>query len=478
MNITIVGAGYVGLVTGSGLAELGWTVTCVDVDEDRITSLRQGKVPIFEPGLDDAVMRLQDSGRLHFTTDLAAAVARSAAVFLAVGTPPLDDGRADTSFVAAAAVDVANALCGFTVLVIKSTVPVGTGPYVERLIKQANPSADFAVVSNPEFLREGNAMADFMEPDRLVLGYNDPRAGAVMHEIYAPLEQRGVPTVATDIATSELIKYAANGFLATKVAFINEMADLCSAIGANVDDVSKALGLDARIGPSFLKPGPGYGGSCFPKDTLALAAQAQEADTPVRIVEAVAASNSHHIRRLVRKIERDCTAAWRTIGSEHFTLADSTLAVLGLAFKSNTDDIRYAASTVLLPQLMKQGVRIKAYDPQAMENAMAAIDGITCCSSIPEVLDGADAVLILTEWPEFANADWGRLKSTMSSPVVIDLRNIYSPDAMAQLGIEYYSLGRPPVSGAKALTENGKSKNDTLPHETPQGRAFVSAPAE
>lgn len=478
MHITIVGAGYVGLVTGSGLAELGLTVTCVDVDADRIASLRNGKVPIFEPGLDDAIARLQDNGRLHFSTDLTSAVARSAAVFLAVGTPPLDDGRADTSFVAAAAIDVAKALSNFTVVIIKSTVPVGTGPYVERLIGQANPTADFTMASNPEFLREGNAMADFMNPDRIVLGYNDPRAGDVLREIYAPLERRGVPIVATDIATSELIKYSANGFLATKVAFINEMADLCSAIGANVDDVSTALGLDARIGTSFLKPGPGYGGSCFPKDTLALAAQAQEADTPVRIVEAVAASNSHHIRRLVRKIERDCSSGWKDLGATHSDLTGRTLAVLGLAFKSNTDDIRYAASTVLLPQLTKQGVRIKAYDPQAMENAKAAIDGITYCSSMSEALEDADAALILTEWPEFVNADWLEHKNRMATPVVVDLRNLFSRGAMAEIGIAYHSLGRPPVSGKQASGETLAPRNGTLPREGGQERSYARAPAE
>ncbi len=451
MRITIVGSGYVGLVTGACFADLGWRVTCVDIDHDKIDGLRQGQMPIFEPGLAEVVGRNAENGRLEFDTDLAAAVDGADAVFLTVGTPPMEDGRADTTAVAAAVTALAPALTGYTVVVIKSTVPVGTGDYVHRLISEANPNADFSIASNPEFLREGNAIRDFMEPDRIVIGYDDERAGDILRTLYNPLEQRNVPVVATDCATSELIKYSANSFLAAKVAFINEMADLCDAIGANVDDLARAIGLDNRIGPSFLRPGPGYGGSCFPKDTLALAAQAQEADCPVRIVEAVVASNAHHVRRLVRKIERSCLKAWAGLGRDHATLAGKTIAVLGLAFKSNTDDIRYAASLVILPQLAKHGVKLRAYDPAAMDNAAEVMPEVTYCASVGEALDSADAVLVLTEWPEFQVLDWADLKARMAAPVMIDFRNLFSPQDVAGNGVMYFSLGRPEVQAEQVL---------------------------
>jgi UDPglucose 6-dehydrogenase len=292
-----------------------------------------------------------------------------------------------------------------------------------------------------------------MEPDRIVIGVNDERAGAVLRALYTLLEQRDAPIVVTDCATSELIKYSANSFLAAKVAFINEMADLCDAIGANVDDLARALGLDNRIGPSFLRPGPGYGGSCFPKDTLALAAQAQEADCPVRIVEAVVASNAHHVRRLVRKIERNCRQAWDELGHEPARFAGKTIAVLGLAFKSNTDDIRYAASLVILPQLAKHGVKLRAYDPAAMDNAATIMPEVTYCASVGEALDGADAVLVLTEWPEFQALDWTDLKARMAAPVMIDFRNLFSPEDVSGNGVMYYSLGRPEARARQVLDD-------------------------
>lgn len=443
MKVSIIGAGYVGLVTGACFADLGWHVTCVDIDHEKIEGLRAGRMPIFEPGLEEVVNRNRLNGRLDFVTDMAPAVAQSDIVFLTVGTPPMEDGRADTSAVAAAAVELAPALEGYTVVAIKSTVPVGTGTYVRRLIAEANPTALFSIASNPEFLREGNAIRDFMEPDRIVIGCDEERAGDLLRALYNPLEQRDVPIVVTDCATSELIKYSANSFLAAKVAFINEMADLCDAIGANVDDLARAIGLDDRIGHSFLRPGPGYGGSCFPKDTLALAAQAQEADCPVRIVEAVVASNAHHVRRLVKKIERSCKQGWEDHGRDDTSFAGKTIAVLGLAFKSNTDDIRYAASLVILPQLAKHGVTIKAYDPAAMGNAGEVMTEVTYCESIAAALDDADAVLVLTEWPEFLALDWDDLKSRMASPVMIDFRNLYSPRDVSDRGVTYFSLGRP-----------------------------------
>ncbi len=443
MKISILGVGYVGLVSGACFAELGWNVDSVDIDEEKIARLKLGDLPIFEPGLDEIVQRNVSNGRLKFGTDVASAVADADAVFIAVGTPPLEDGRADTTAVAAAAREIAPHLSGYTVVVIKSTVPVGTGTYVTRLIREVNPTAQVSVASNPEFLREGSAIRDFLQPERIVVGCVDTGAREVMRALYAPLELRDVPLILTDRATAELIKYSANSFLAAKVAFINEMADLCDSIGANVDDLARAIGLDSRIGPSFLKPGPGYGGSCFPKDTLALAAQAQEADCPVRIVEAVVASNAHHIRRLVGKIERDCAAGWGRMGYEDTTLWGKKLAVLGLAFKSNTDDIRYAASVVILPQLEKQGVRLQAYDPAAMDNAKEVMPGIDYRTSVEDVLEGADAALILTEWPQFHGISWATLKDRMASPVVVDLRNLYSPKDAADAGIAYYSLGRP-----------------------------------
>jgi UDPglucose 6-dehydrogenase len=453
MKISILGAGYVGLVSGACFAELGWHVTCIDIDRDRIAALQRGQVPIYEPGLEEIVQRNVKCGRLAYADNAGAAVRDSDIVFIAVGTPPLEDGRADTAAVAAAARDIAPVLSGYTVVVIKSTVPVGTGDYVARLIAQANPDARFAVASNPEFLREGSAIRDFLEPDRIVVGTNDARAHDMLRALYAPLERRNVPIVMTDQQTAELIKYAANSFLAAKVAFINEMADLCDAIGANVDDLGRSIGLDARIGPSFLRPGPGYGGSCFPKDTLALAAQAQEADCPVRIVEAVVASNAHHIRRLVRKIERDWRRGWERLGRDDTSLVGKTVAVLGLAFKSNTDDIRYAASVVLLPQLAKHGVRIRAYDPAAMDNARAAMPEIECCTSAEAALEGADAALILTEWPEFRGLDWPSVRASMASPLVVDLRNLYEPADVAEAGVLYYSLGRPKVHDVLAVPD-------------------------
>lgn len=452
MKITVIGTGYVGLVTGACFAHIGLDVTCADIDAAKIEALNAGRIPIYEPELDEVVAGARKHGRLHFTTDVPAAVAAADVVFIAVGTPSMADGRPDLTAIVAVARTIAPALNPGAIVVVKSTVPVGTGAYVARVIRETAPGARFSMASNPEFLREGNAVQDFLAPDRIVVGADDTHARDAMGKIYAPFDQAGVPVVLTNIATAELIKYAANAFLAAKVAFINEMANLCEAVGADVDHLSRALGLDARIGPAFLKPGPGYGGSCFPKDTLALTALAHEADCPVRIVEAVISSNTYHVRRLVSRIEADYSAVWTRRGQDDAKLSGKTIALLGLAFKSNTDDIRSAASLVIVPHLLRRGARIKAYDPAAMDNARAAMPDIDYCASEAEALAGADAALLLTEWQQFRDLDWGALAPTMATPVLFDLRNLYAPEAMGECGMSYFSLGRPAVMAKEVLS--------------------------
>jgi UDPglucose 6-dehydrogenase len=441
MKIAMIGTGYVGLVTGTCLAEIGHEIVCVDQDETKVEALCGGAIPIYEPGLEEIVVESVQNGRLSFTTNLAEAVESVDVIFIAVGTPQASDGRSDLSQIETAAKQIAKAATGDKLVVVKSTVPVGTCRRVGRILGKHGGDHKFQVTSNPEFLREGNAVSDFMQPDRIVYGTNDSDAESVMDEIYAQFEARAVPIIKTTLETSELIKYSANAFLAAKVAFINEMANLCDATGANVDDLSIGIGLDSRIGKAFLKPGPGYGGSCFPKDTLALTILAQEADSPSRIIESVVDSNSNHIRRLGRKIAEFCADSW---GEDHKNpLIDRRIAVLGLAFKANTDDIRSAASTVIGPLLIKQGASVIGFDPEAADAAKAAIDHIETTTEIDTALRGADAVVVLTEWDVIKVLDWAEKRPLLNAPVVIDLRNLYAPAKMAELGYHYLSLGRP-----------------------------------
>ncbi|MCJ8307951.1 MAG: UDP-glucose/GDP-mannose dehydrogenase family protein [Rhizobiaceae bacterium] len=441
MKIAMIGTGYVGLVTGACLAKIGHEIICVDHDDTKVVALRGGTIPIYEPGLDNVVAEAIGKGQLSFTADLAQAVESVDVVFIAVGTPQASDGRSDLSQIETAAKQIAKSANGDKLVVVKSTVPVGTCRRVGRILGKHGGSHSFRVASNPEFLREGNAVSDFMQPDRIVYGSNTAEAEAVMDEIYAQFEADNVPMVKTTLETSELIKYSANAFLAAKVAFINEMANLCDATGANVEDLSLGIGLDERIGKAFLKPGPGYGGSCFPKDTLALTILAQEADSPSRIIESVVDSNSNHIRRLGRKIADFCADSW---GEERANpLIDKRIAVLGLAFKANTDDIRSAASTVIAPLLIKQGASVIGFDPEATQAAEAVIDHIETTTDIDTALTGADAVVVLTEWDVIKAIEWAEKRPLLNAPVVIDLRNLYAPERMAELEYHYLSLGRP-----------------------------------
>ncbi len=432
MRIAMIGTGYVGLVSGACLSEFGHTVTCIDKDEAKIAALEAGKIPIFEPGLDDVVKANVAAGRLSFARELGPAVAACDAVFIAVGTPSRrGDGHADLSYVFGAAQEVAAALTGYTVVVTKSTVPVGTGRKVREIIAGARPDAEFDVASNPEFLREGSAIEDFRRPDRVVVGCDSVRAREVMKEIYRPLFLNETPILFTSCESSELIKYAANAFLATKIAFINEMADLCEAVGADVQDVARGIGLDGRIGSKFLNAGPGYGGSCFPKDTLALLKTSQDFGAPTRIVEAVVHANSSRKEAMARKIER-------AFGG---SVAGKTIAVLGLTFKPNTDDMRDAPSLVIVPYLQAQGATIRGYDPEGAHEARKLLN-IELCKDAYEALTGADGVVILTEWNEFRALDLPRVKAALKTPLMIDLRNIYRPAHMAAAGFEYVGVGR------------------------------------
>ncbi len=434
MRVTMIGTGYVGLVSGACFADFGHEVVCVDKDETKIRKLEAGEIPIYEPGLEALVAENVKAGRLSFSLDLAASTPTADAVFIAVGTPSRrGDGFADLSYVYKAAEEIAEVMDGYTVVVTKSTVPVGTGTEVEEIIRRVRPDADFSVVSNPEFLREGAAIMDFKKPDRVIVGAEDERAKKVMRELYRPLYLNETPIVFTNRATSELIKYAANAFLATKITFINEMADICEKVGANVQEVAKGIGLDGRIGSKFLHAGPGYGGSCFPKDTLALVRTAQVNDAPTRIVEAVVEINDNRKKKMASRVIDACGGS----------LEGKTVAVLGLTFKPNTDDMRDAPSLDIVPALKAAGAKVRAFDPAGMHEAQGLLKDVEYVDGPYNTLEGADAVVIITEWDEFRALDLERVKSLMKTPIMIDLRNIYRPDEMAEAGISYYSIGRP-----------------------------------
>ncbi|WP_193368390.1 UDP-glucose dehydrogenase family protein [Pelagibius marinus] len=434
MRIAMVGTGYVGLVSGACFSEFGTEVVCIDKDADKIARLEKGEIPIFEPGLDVLVANNRKAGRLSFTTELAKAVGEAEAVFIAVGTPTgRTGGEADLSYVYDAVREVAAALKGYTVVVNKSTVPVGTGREVERIIRESNPQADFDVVSNPEFLREGAAINDFMRPDRVIIGAETERAQEVMRELYRVLYLIETPILFTTLETAELTKYAGNAFLATKITFINEIADLCEKVGADVHDVARGIGLDGRIGRKFLHPGPGYGGSCFPKDTLALVHTAQKAGAPVRIVETVADINDKRKKAMASRIVEACDGS----------VAGKTVAILGVTFKPNTDDMRDAPSLEIVPALIAAGAKVQAFDPEGMEQAKPMLAGVQWCGSAYEAMTGADVVAILTEWNEFRALDMERVKEAMKAPVMVDLRNVYSPADMTAAGFRYSSVGRP-----------------------------------
>lgn len=435
MRIAMIGTGYVGLVSGACFSEFGWDVCCVDKDAGKIERLKAGEIPIFEPGLDDLVERNVKDGRLSFTTNLAEAVKDADAVFIAVGTPSRrGDGHADLSYVYGAAKEIAEALDGYTVIVTKSTVPVGTGDEVETIIRDTNPKAEFDVVSNPEFLREGAAISDFMRPDRVVIGVHGDLAKSLMGQLYRPLFLNETPIIYTARRTAELIKYAANTFLATKITFINEIADLCETLGADVQDVAKGIGLDGRIGSKFLHPGPGYGGSCFPKDTLALVRTAQVSGSPIRIVETVVAVNDERKKKMADKIAAAAGGSLR----------GKTVGVLGITFKPNTDDMRDSPSLAIVPALVEQGAIVKVFDPQGMKEAkhMPEFKGVVWCNNAYEAAAEADVLSIVTEWNEFRALDLERIKSRMKQPILVDLRNIYRPDEVAKAGFRYTGLGR------------------------------------
>ncbi|MDD3028889.1 MAG: UDP-glucose/GDP-mannose dehydrogenase family protein [Alphaproteobacteria bacterium] len=435
MKIVMLGAGYVGLVSGTCFAEFGVTVTCVDPDEGKIKRLHDGIIPIFEPGLDALVKKNVAAGRLTFATSLSQCEPDADAVFIAVGTPTRhEDGHADLSYVYQAAKDIAAYLIPdhFTVVVTKSTVPIGTGREVEKIIRAANPQADFAVASNPEFLREGSAIGDFMRPDRVVFGTDSDKAAEVMRALYRPLYLIETPIVQTTLESSEMTKYAGNAFLATKITFINEIADLCEKVGANVQDVARGIGLDGRIGKKFLHAGPGYGGSCFPKDTLALTKTAQEKGSPIRIVETVIDVNN----------KRKKAMADRVIAAADGNVKGKKVAVLGVAFKPNTDDMRDSVALDVIPALQKAGALVQAFDPVAMKEAAKLLPGVVWTKDTYEALAGASVAVILTEWNEFRALDFKRAQKVMAAPVLVDLRNIYKPADMAKTGFSYSSIGR------------------------------------
>jgi UDPglucose 6-dehydrogenase len=436
MNIAMIGSGYVGLVSGACFSEFGFPVTCVDLDGDKVAKLRAGEIPIYEPGLEQLVASNIDQDRLTFTTDLKSAVAGADVVFIAVGTPGRrSNGAVDMGYVDHAVKDIARAIEGFTVVVTKSTVPVGTASRLAAMIKETNPKADFAMASNPEFLREGSAIEDFMRPDRVVIGVEDERARACMSQLYRPLSLRDAPVIFTSFETAELIKYATNAFLATRISFINEMSDLCELAGANITELADALGRDGRIGPKYLHTGPAYGGSCFPKDTRALAAIGREAGTVMQLVETTIAVNEDRKQRMIEKI-RDC------LGGD---VQGQKIAVLGISFKPNTDDIREAPALSIIPALQADGAEIRAHDPVAMAVAKEALPGVTWCEDAFDAVSNADAVIILTEWNAYRGLDVHRLARAMRKPLMIDLRNIYTREEMAGTPFQYHSLGRPPV---------------------------------
>ncbi|MAH83429.1 MAG: UDP-glucose 6-dehydrogenase [Rhodospirillaceae bacterium TMED8] len=433
MRVAMIGTGYVGLVSGACFSEFGVDVTCVDKDQVKIDMLEDGRMPIYEPGLEELVIKNVASGHLSFTTDLKEGVHGADAIFIAVGTPSRrGDGHADLSYVYEAAREIAEALRDYTVVVTKSTVPVGTGREVERIIAETRPNLEFDVVSNPEFLREGSAIEDFMRPDRIVIGTKSDRAQEIMRQLYRPLYLIETPIVFTSRQTSELIKYAANTFLATKITFINEIADLCELVEADVQDVARGIGLDGRIGRKFLHAGPGYGGSCFPKDTLALARTAQEAGRPLRIVDTVVKVNADRKTQMAEKIIAAC-------GDD---ISSKTIAILGVTFKPNTDDMRESPSIDIIAGLQRAGAKVRAYDPEGMQEAQTLLDNVQWCDDAYQAMAGAHAVTIVTEWNQFRALDLQRMKEVMRSPIIVDLRNIYNPSEIAEAGFRYYSVGR------------------------------------
>jgi UDPglucose 6-dehydrogenase len=435
MRIAMIGAGYVGLVSGACIADFGHHVTCVDKDEAKICALNAGDVPIYEPGLSEIIRSNVGAGRLEFSTNLSVAVQGAEAIFIAVGTPSRrGDGHADLSYVYAAVREIAASLTGFSVVITKSTVPVGTGHEIERIVRELRPELDVAVVSNPEFLREGAAIHDFKHPDRIVIGTDDERARRVVSAVYRPLHLSQSPILYTDRKTAELIKYAANAFLATKITFINEIADLCERVGADVQDVARGMGLDNRIGPKFLHAGPGFGGSCFPKDIRALVKTAQDHDVSLRILEAVESINDTRKRAMARKVSSAFSGVMR----------GKTVAVLGLTFKPNTDDMREAPAIPLITALQDMGAKVRVYDPAGMEQAKHFLTGVTYCLDPYHCVDNADAVVLITEWEQFRALDFAKIKDAMACPVMVDLRNVYRPHEMKQKGFAYTSVGRSP----------------------------------
>jgi UDPglucose 6-dehydrogenase len=452
MRIAMIGTGYVGLVSGACIADFGHQVICVDKDSAKISALNSGEIPIYEPGLKDIVQSNVRQGRLLFTTALSEALDRADAVFIAVGTPSRrGDGHADLSYVYEATREIAAALTGFTVVITKSTVPVGTGDEVERIIREMRPNVDVAVVSNPEFLREGAAIHDFKHPDRIVLGTDDERAKRVVTEIYRPLYLNQAPILYTNRRTAELIKYAANAFLATKITFINEIADLCEKLGADVQEVSRGVGLDKRIGPKFLHAGPGFGGSCFPKDIRALIKTAQDYDVPMRILEAVETVNDARKRAMARKVSATFAGVLR----------GKTVAVLGLTFKPNTDDMRDAPSIPLITALQDMGAKVRVYDPVGMEQAKQVLADVTYCQGPYECVEEADAAVIVTEWEQFRALELAKLRDVMACPVIVDLRNIYSPEEMKKQGFAYTCIGRAPTFQPANLLVSGYSPSSS-----------------
>jgi UDPglucose 6-dehydrogenase len=433
MHVAMIGSGYVGLVSGACFADFGHHVTCVDKDESKIAALKRGETPIYEPGLTELIATNVKQGRLSFSTDLKTAVSSAQAVFISVGTPSRrGDGHADLSYVYAAARQIAQAMSHFTVVVTKSTVPVGTGDEVERVIRNERPDAEFTVVSNPEFLREGAAIRDFKHPDRIVVGTTDARAKEIMSELYRPLYLNAAPIMYTGRRTAELIKYAANSFLATKITFINEIADLAEKVGADVQEIARGIGLDNRIGSKFLHAGPGFGGSCFPKDLVALVKTSQDNAVPLRIVETVVAVNDQRKRAMARKVANALDGELR----------GRTISILGLTFKPNTDDMREAPSIPLITALQDMGAKVRAYDPAGMQQAQKVLENVTYCENAYDCAKGGDALVIVTEWEQFRALDLGRLKSEMARPIMVDLRNAYNAAQVMQAGFTYHGIGR------------------------------------
>ncbi len=432
MNISVIGVGYVGLVTGVCFAEFGLKVTCMDKDGEKIRNLRKGIIPIYEPGLEEKVKKNIKEGRITFTTDIGETVENALAIFIAVGTPPMKDGSADLSFVDEVAETIAKHMTSYKVIITKSTVPIGTGERLRKIVgRSQRESIDFDIVSNPEFLREGSAIEDFMRPDRVVIGAESQQAIAIMKDLYRPLYLIETPFLITDVPTAEMIKYASNSFLATKITFINEVANLCEKVGADVRMVAKGMGLDGRIGSKFLHPGPGYGGSCFPKDVLALSKISRDKDYDFKILKSVIEANNRQRTLMVEKIRE-------AVGD----LNGKTLGILGLSFKPNTDDMRDAPSIEIITSLQKSGAKIKAFDPAATEEAKKVLKDIEYCDDPYAIAQGADAMIILTEWNQFRNLDLEKVKSLLKSPIFIDLRNVYEPNKIKELGFKYVGVGR------------------------------------